>query len=80
MAVSRVISPSEITAEALPADRITALQKAIHDAEKSHLNEKKVAKLKDMSASLEESAGSAKTPADATRLHALADILKHPVA
>jgi hypothetical protein len=66
--------------EALPADRITALQKAIHDAEKSHLNEKKVAKLKDMSASLEESAGSAKTPADATRLHALADILKHPVA
>ncbi len=66
--------------EALPADKVTALQKAIHDAEKSHLNEKKVAKLRDMSAPLEESAGSAKTPADATRLHALADILKHPVA
>jgi hypothetical protein len=37
-----------------------------------------MAKLKTMAPSLEESAGAAKSPADAARLHALADILKHP--
>jgi hypothetical protein len=66
--------------QALPAERIAALQKAIQDAEKSHLNKKKLAKLKDMAASLETSAGTASNPADATRLRALADILKHPAA
>jgi hypothetical protein len=66
--------------QALPAERIAALQKAIQDAEKSHRNKKKLAKLKDMAASLETSAGTASNPADATRLRALADILKHPAA
>ena len=66
--------------QALPADRVTALQKAIRDAEKSHLSAGKVAKLQGMTAGLEESAGSAKSPADSTRLHALAEILKHPTA
>src|SRR5579871_6904714 len=66
--------------QALPEKQITDLQKAIHAAEKSHLNEKKVAKLKDMATSLEESASTAKSPADSSRLHALADILKHPAA
>jgi hypothetical protein len=66
--------------QALPADRISALQKAIQGAESSHMSKSKVAKLQSMAPSLEESATSAKTPADSKRLHALADILKHPSA
>jgi hypothetical protein len=65
---------------ALPADRVSALEKAIHGAEKSHMNDKSLAKLKGMAASLEDSSMAAKSPADASRMHALADILKHPVA
>lgn len=66
--------------QALPKKQISDLQKAIHSAEKSHMGEKKVVKLQEMAASLDESAGTAKTPADSTRLHALAKILKHPAA
>jgi hypothetical protein len=66
--------------QALPAERIAALREAIHGAETSHMNGKKVAKLKGMAASLEASATAAKSPADATRLQALAQILKHPSA
>ena len=62
--------------QALPAERIEALRKAIQTAETSQNS----AKLKSMSAGLETSAGSAKTPADAKRLHGLAEILKHPAA
>jgi len=66
--------------QALPADRITSLQKAIATAEKSHMNMSKVAKLQHMAPSLEKDAASAKAPADAARLRALADILKRPSA
>ena len=66
--------------QALPADRIAALRTAISTAETSHMNKSKVAKLKSMSPSLEKDAATAKDRADATRLHALADILKHPSA
>jgi len=66
--------------QALPADRIAALQKAIQSAESSHMSRGKLAKLKGMAPSLEKSAGTAKSPADSARLHALADILKHPSA
>jgi hypothetical protein len=58
--------------EALPADQITALRAA--------MGKNKLGKLKGMAPSLEKSAASAKSPADSTRLHALADILKHPSA
>jgi hypothetical protein len=64
--------------QALPADRIAALQKAIQETEKSHMSKKKLAKLQDMAASLEASAATVSNPADSARLHALADILKHP--
>jgi hypothetical protein len=64
--------------QALAADRIAALQKAIQSAESSHMSHSKLAKLKRMAPSLEKSAATAKSPADSTRLHALADILKHP--
>jgi hypothetical protein len=66
--------------QALPADRIAALRTAISTAESSHMSKSKVAKLKGMSPSLEKDATTAKSPADATRLHTLADILKHPSA
>ena len=66
--------------QALPADRIASLRKAIRNAEKSHMKEKQRAKLRAMTADLEISAGTAKTHADASRIHALVEILKHPVA
>jgi hypothetical protein len=66
--------------QALPADQIATLEKAIQNAESSHMSKSKLGKLKNMAPSLEKSAATAKSPADATRLHALADILKHPSA
>ena len=66
--------------QALPATRIAELQKAIQSADGSHLSKSSVAKLKRMAPSLEKSAATAKTPADAMRMHALADVLKHPSA
>jgi hypothetical protein len=62
--------------QALPAGEIAQLQKAIRGAEKSHSNKNKIAKLKGMAPSLEKSAETAKTPADSTRMHALADVLQ----
>ena len=66
--------------QALPAKQISALNKAVTRTEKSHLNAKDTAKLSQMASSVDDSAMSAKDPADAKRLHALADIMKHPAA
>jgi hypothetical protein len=66
--------------QALPAERIAALQKAIQNAQSSHMSKSKVAKLQKMAPSLEKEAAAAKTPADSKRLHALAEILKRPSA
>ena len=66
--------------QALSADKISSLRKAIASAEKSHMNAGKVKKLQGMAPSLERSAASAKSPADAKRMRALADILKNPSA
>jgi len=66
--------------QALPANQIASLQKAIQNAEKSHMNKGKVSKLSKMAPSVEQSARTAKSPADAARLHALAGILQHPSA
>jgi hypothetical protein len=64
----------------LPADRVADLQKAMQSAESSHMNKNNLAKLKGMADSLEQTAATAKNPGDAARLHALAEILKHPAA
>jgi hypothetical protein len=64
--------------QALPADRIATVRQAIQSAESSHMNQKDVGKLKSLAPSLEESAGTAKSAADATRLRALAEILQAP--
>jgi hypothetical protein len=66
--------------QALPADKISALQKAIQSAESSHMSSDALANLKNMASSLANDAGSAKSAADATRLKALAEILEHPAA
>jgi hypothetical protein len=64
--------------QGLPAQQIADLRKAIQKAESSHMSRSKVAKLNHMAPSLEKSADTAKSPADSARLHALAEILKHP--
>jgi len=66
--------------QALPESKIAELQKAIASAEKSHMSKTNMAKLKGMAPGLEKSAAAAKTPADSMRMHALADVLKHPSA
>jgi hypothetical protein len=66
--------------QALPADQITTLRTTIQSAETSRLNKKQVSKLKSLAPSLEKSAAMAKSAADASRLRALADILKQPKA
>jgi hypothetical protein len=66
--------------QALPAERIAALRAGIRDAENSHMSKSKVAKLSSMAPSLEKNAAMATSPADAARLHALANILTHPSA
>ncbi len=66
--------------QALSADRIAALHKAIRSAESSHLSKSSLADLKTMSSSLAKDAGAAKSSADSTRLRALAAILEHPAA
>jgi hypothetical protein len=66
--------------QALSASQIASLRKAIGAAEKSHMAANKVKKLKSTAPSIEKSAASAKTPADASRMHSLAEILKNPSA
>jgi hypothetical protein len=66
--------------QALPQEKIAALKKMIQSAESSHISNGTLAKLKDMATSLQKDAGTAKTQADSTRLHALAAILEHPAA
>jgi len=64
--------------QALSADQITGLRAAIQQAETSKLSKSSVAKLQPLAASMEKSAASAKSDADANRMRALADILKRP--
>jgi hypothetical protein len=65
---------------ALPAEQIAELQKAMRNAETSHMNKRTLVKLKSLADAVQQSAASAKSPGDAARLHALAEILKHPTA
>ena len=66
--------------QGLAPERIAELRKAIEHTQKSHLGKKDLARLHDMAASVESDASAAKTPADAKRLHALAQILQSPTA
>lgn len=64
--------------QALPADQVSALRQAIGSAETSHLKKSELAKLQKLAPSLEQTAATTKNTADATRLQALAEILKRP--
>ncbi|HEV8488102.1 MAG TPA: hypothetical protein VGV87_31565, partial [Blastocatellia bacterium] len=64
--------------QALPADKITAVRKAIQGAESSQLNRGDLAKLRSFARSLKESAGLTKSAVDSKRLQALAEILQRP--
>jgi len=64
--------------QALPADRITALRDAIQKAETSKLSSSDRGRLQGIGLALEKGAGNAKNEADANRMRALADVLKHP--
>lgn len=66
--------------QALPAKEIASLRKQVDRTEKSHLRKKDVAKLGQMAGTVETSASSAKDPADAKRMSALAEIMKAPAA
>ena len=63
--------------QALPEARIAKLQKAMQDAETSHMSKNTLAKLKHMAPPLDKDSASAKSATDAMRMHALADVLKH---
>jgi hypothetical protein len=78
MTVAKAYLDQLARSQALPVDKIVALQKSVNDAEKSHLNKKSRAKLTTQAASVEASASTATNSADAARLRALAEILKHP--
>ena len=80
LTVARAYVDQLSRSQALPEDRISALEKAIQGAESSHMSQTSVAKLKDMASSLQKDADAAKTPADSKRLKALADILAKPAA
>jgi len=80
LVVARAYLDQLARSQALPARQIADLEKAIRGAEKSHLSDKKVAKLKELTGAVEASSASAKDPVDARRLLALAEILKHPTA
>ena len=87
----QIVWPSQLTvslayldqlerSQALAPEKIADLRKAIERAQKSHMNKKDLAKLHEMSASVESEASSAKSPADTKRLHSLAQILQSPAA
>jgi hypothetical protein len=67
-------------AQALPPEKIAALEKAIQGAEISHMSKSDLDKLKSMAPSLRNDASTAKSHADSRRLRALAEILEHPAA
>jgi hypothetical protein len=78
--VARAYLDQLTRSQAMPADQIASLQKAINEAEASHLSRRKVKNLQKMAPAVAKSADSAKAPADAARLHGLAKILERPVA
>ena len=63
--------------QALPEARIAELQKAMQDAQTSHMSKNTLAKLKHMVPALDKDSANAKNTTDAMRMHALADVLKH---
>ena len=80
LAVAKAYLDQLKRSQALSTGRIESLEKAVGSAEKSHLGKKELEKLQGMAASVETDASSAKSAADAKRLHALAKIMQAPTA
>jgi hypothetical protein len=80
LAVAKAYLDQLSRSQALPTDEIAALQKAIHNAESSHLSKDALAELKRLVPSLQKDADQAKDHLDSTRLRALAEILEHASA
>ncbi|HWZ44852.1 MAG TPA: hypothetical protein VNW97_15360 [Candidatus Saccharimonadales bacterium] len=80
LAVAKAYVDQLSRSQALPPERIADLQKAIQSAESSHMSKHALAKLKLLSPSLAKDASTAKSPADSSRLRALAEILERPAA
>jgi len=66
--------------QALPANQISSLRKQITSAQKSKLAKKDLAKLQKTATTVQTAASSAKSPIDAKRLTALAQVLQNPTA
>jgi len=64
--------------QALPADRIAAVRKAIESAESSNLNPRELAKLRTFALSLKKTAATTRSAVDSKRLQALSSILQRP--
>jgi hypothetical protein len=80
LAVAKAYLDQLSRSQALPTDEIAALQKAIHNAESSHVSKDALAELKRLVPSLQKDADQAKDHMDSTRLRALAEILEHTTA
>ena len=80
LAVAKAYLDQLQRSQALAADKIAALEKAIQNAERSHMSKDAVAELNRMASSLAQEAQSARNPTDSKRLHALVEILEHPAA
>jgi len=74
--VARAYLDQLTRSSALAPQRVAALNAAIDKTEASHYQPKEVAHLKSLAASLDQDANTAKTPADAQRMRALAEIMK----
>ena len=80
LAVAKAYLDQLQRSQALAPDKVAALEKAIQNAERSHMSKDAVAELNRMASLLAQEAGAAKDQADSKRLHALVEILEHPSA
>jgi len=80
LAVAKAYLDQLQRSQALAPDKVAALEKAIQNAERSHMSKDAVAELNRMASSLAQEAGATKSQTDSKRLHALVEILEHPSA
>jgi hypothetical protein len=80
LAVAKAYLDQLARSQALPAERIATLEKAIQSAQKSHATPQALARLRKMAESLHKEAQAARNQMDSRRLNALAAIFEHPAA
>ncbi len=80
LTVARAYLDQLARSQALSSEKIASLNDALGRTQESHFDKNQLAKLHEIAASVETDASLAKNPADAKRLHALAQILEHPTA